>query len=129
MEEPKVEIKETKGDQTQRYYNHYNKLNDNIQNIFVFNRYDKGQKPRCEKFKCITYQDIAEKVIKPIIDKKDANKLTKKILEAYDIVFLFLKEVLNLMVEHSLKIEEYFHSNHCILVKPLSPLQIRKLTM
>lgn len=81
--ENKIHAKETKGDQTQRYYDHYNNLKDNIQNIFVFNRYDIGQKPRCEKFKCITYQDIAEKVIKPIIDKKDANKLTKKILEDY----------------------------------------------
>ena len=64
--------------------------NTSFQNIFVFNRYDIGQKPRCEKFKCITYQDIAEKVIKPIIDKKDANKLTKKILEISSIFFYFM---------------------------------------
>lgn len=56
--------------QTKRYYQEYSQKNDGFKNVYIYNRCDKSQLPQCEKFICITYQDIVDNIIEPLFTNK-----------------------------------------------------------
>lgn len=71
--ENKVNAPETIKDgigQTKRYYQEYSQKNDGFKNVYIYNRCDKSQLPQCEKFICITYQDIVDNIIEPLFTNK-----------------------------------------------------------
>ena len=67
--------------QTQRYYDEYKQKDDGFKNVYIYNRCDKSQLPQCEEFICITYQDIVDNIIEPLLP--DLNPRTEFILKDY----------------------------------------------
>ena len=69
--------------QTKRYYQEYSQKNDGFKNVYIYNRCDKSQLPQCEQFICITYQDIVDNIIEPLLQLPDLNPRTEFILNDY----------------------------------------------
>ena len=67
--------------QTQRYHDEYEQKKDGFENVYIYNRCDKSQLPQCEEFICITYQDIVDNIIEPLLP--DLNPRTEFILKDY----------------------------------------------
>lgn len=80
--ENKIVAPETNGNQTEQYYKHYSNLNDGYKNIYVFNRCN-DLKPKCDKFICITYQDIVDYIIEPLLQTTNISERIKFRLEDY----------------------------------------------
>lgn len=83
--ENKVNAPETKDKdgtgQTKRYHREYSQKKDGCENVYIYNRCDKSQLPQCEEFICITYQDIVDNIIEPLLP--DLNPRTEFILKDY----------------------------------------------
>lgn len=69
--------------QTQRYHDEYEQKNDEFKNVYIYNRCDKSQLPQCEEFICITYQDIVDNIIEPLLQLHNLNPRTEFILKDY----------------------------------------------
>lgn len=69
--------------QTIRYHQEYSQKKDGFENVYIYNRCDKSQLPRCEEFICITYQDIVDEIIEPLLQRPDLNSRTEFILKDY----------------------------------------------
>ncbi len=83
--ENKVNAPETIGEkgigQTQRYHDEYEQKKDGFKNVYIYNRCDISQLPQCEEFICITYQDIVDNIIEPLLP--NLNPRTEFILKDY----------------------------------------------
>lgn len=69
--------------QTQRYYDEYKQKDDGFTNVYIYNRCDKSQLPQCQEFICITYQDIVDNIIEPLLQLSNLNPRTEFILKDY----------------------------------------------
>lgn len=67
--------------QTQRYHDEYEQKKDGFKNVYIYNRCDKSQLPQCKEFICITYQDIVDNIIEPLLP--NLNPRTEFILKDY----------------------------------------------
>lgn len=67
--------------QTKRYHREYSQKNDGFENVYIYNRCDKSQLPQCQEFICITYQDIVDNIIEPLLP--NLNPRTEFILKDY----------------------------------------------
>lgn len=85
--ENKVNAPETKDNdgigQTKRYHREYSQKNDGFENVYIYNRCDKSQLPQCQEFICITYQDIVDNIIEPLLQLPKLNPRTEFILKDY----------------------------------------------
>ena len=85
--ENKVTASETQNKekgQTILYHDYFDKGvgNDGTKTIYVYNRCDASE-PECSKFICITYQDIVDFIIEPLLQTNKTNERTRFILEDY----------------------------------------------
>ena len=69
--------------QTQRYHDEYEQKKDGFKNVYIYNRCDKSQLPQCKEFICITYQDIVDNIIEPLLQLPNLNPRTEFILKDY----------------------------------------------
>lgn len=69
--------------QTQRYHDEYEQKKDGFKNVYIYNRCDKSQLPQCKEFICITYQDIVDNIIEPLLQLSNLNPRTEFILKDY----------------------------------------------
>ncbi len=69
--------------QTKRYHREYSQKKDGFENVYIYNRCDKSQLPQCEEFICITYQDIVDNIIEPLLQLPNLNPRTEFILKDY----------------------------------------------
>lgn len=77
-----LETRDKKGiGQTQRYHDEYEQKKDGFKNVYIYNRCDISQLPQCEEFICITYQDIVDNIIEPLLP--NLNPRTEFILKDY----------------------------------------------
>ena len=80
------EIRERKGMQTEIYYNHFSKENNNIKYIYVFlapSFNGKETKAASKEFINISYNDIVRSIISPILSDDNLLGKTRLILEDY----------------------------------------------
>lgn len=80
--ECKVAAKETK-DQTQQYYNCFEKRGDDFTNIYVYLTPFDAEPPKCDKYIRINYQDIIDYVLNPILTEEHLSPRTRFIIEDY----------------------------------------------
>lgn len=80
--ECKVGAKETK-DQTQKYYNHFEKCGDGFTNIYVYLSPFDAEPPKCDKYIRINYQSIIDCVLNPILTEEHLSPRTRFIIEDY----------------------------------------------
>lgn len=80
--ECKVGAKETK-DQTQQYYNCFEKRGDDFTNIYVYLTPFDAEPPKCDKYIRINYQDIIDYVLNPILTEEHLSPRTRFIIEDY----------------------------------------------
>ena len=76
-------IDEKRIGQTQRYHDEYEQKKDGFKNVYIYNRCDKSQLPQCQEFICITYQDIVDNIIEPLLQLSKLNPRTEFILKDY----------------------------------------------
>lgn len=69
--------------QTIRYHDEYEQKKDGFKNVYIYNRCDKSQLPQCKEFICITYQDIVDNIIEPLLQLPNLNPRTEFILKDY----------------------------------------------
>lgn len=69
--------------QTIRYHDEYKQKKDGFKNVYIYNRCDKSQLPQCQEFICITYQDIVDNIIEPLLQLPNLNPRTEFILKDY----------------------------------------------
>lgn len=86
--ENKVAASETEKEgngQTLLYHDYYTSGvgDDGTKTIYVYNRCDTNKEPQCKAFICITYQDIVDFIIEPLLQLPHLNERTKFILEDY----------------------------------------------
>ncbi len=86
--ENKVAASETENEgngQTLLYHDYYTSGvgDDGTKTIYVYNRCDTNKEPQCKAFICITYQDIVDFIIEPLLQLPHLNERTKFILEDY----------------------------------------------